>query len=166
MPPKFAAKSRSAARRVALADISDRLPPAYFHKGDHPGADAATAGTPGSSNRPPVVPPRPGQAAGNQEPVSGSTAATGLGAPLDTDAPPGQAVEFQDLPSRIRDPILLSISMLLYSGKPDERSVTINGFNMREGQEVSAGLRIEEITPDGAIFSYQGYRFHKAVRGS
>jgi hypothetical protein len=36
----------------------------------------------------------------------------------------------------------------------------INGSMIREGEYLTAGLKLEEITPDGVIFSYQNYRFH------
>jgi hypothetical protein len=37
--------------------------------------------------------------------------------------------------------------------------VKINGQAMREGQDLIAGLKLEEITQNGVIFSYQNYRF-------
>ena len=61
----------------------------------------------------------------------------------------------------------MSVSMLVYSRKPEERWININikGAKRREGQEISSGLKLEEITPDGAIFSYMGQRFYKGVVG-
>jgi hypothetical protein len=59
----------------------------------------------------------------------------------------------------------MSVSMLVYSRKPEERWININGAKRREGQEISSGLKVEEITPDGAIFSYMGQRFYKGVVG-
>jgi hypothetical protein len=56
--------------------------------------------------------------------------------------------------------------MLIYSKKPDQRWININGSKRREGDEISAGLKLEEITPDGAIFSYLGTRFYKGVIGN
>jgi general secretion pathway protein B len=57
----------------------------------------------------------------------------------------------------------LSLSFLVYSKNPPDRMVSINGRMVREGQEVSAGLKLEEIAPDGVIFNYKGYRFRKGV---
>jgi general secretion pathway protein B len=37
----------------------------------------------------------------------------------------------------------------------------INDKLVREGEEVSPGLRLEKILPDGAIFSYRGERFRR-----
>jgi hypothetical protein len=53
--------------------------------------------------------------------------------------------------------------MLVYSQKPEDRWININGSKRREGEEISADLKLEAITPDGAIFSYQGHRFYKGV---
>ncbi len=78
----------------------------------------------------------------------------------------GKTLKYHELPSSVRDSIpRLTFSMLLYSGKSDERRVNINGSRLQEGQEVSPGLKLEEITPDGAIFSYGGQRFYKGVIG-
>jgi len=75
--------------------------------------------------------------------------------------------EWNDLAPQIRDSIPgLSFSMLIYSKKPDQRWININGSKRREGDEISAGLKLEEITPDGAIFSYLGTRFYKGVIGN
>jgi len=66
----------------------------------------------------------------------------------------------EDLPSSIQrslPPITISVS--LYSNEPDSRMAKINGAMIREGEYLTTGLRVEEITPDGVIFSYQNYRF-------
>ncbi len=57
----------------------------------------------------------------------------------------------------------MSFSVFVYSKKPADRMVIIDGRTTREGQEVSAGLKLEEITQDGAIFSYKGRRFLQKV---
>jgi hypothetical protein len=74
--------------------------------------------------------------------------------------------KWHELAPQIRDALPnLSVSMLIYSKKPEDRWININGLKKREGEEISAGLKLEEITPDGAIFSYQGHRFYKGVVG-
>ena len=77
-----------------------------------------------------------------------------------------QAPKWHELAPQIRDALPnLSVSMLVYSKKPEDRWININGSKKRQGEEISAGLKLEEITPDGAIFSYQGHRFYKGVVG-
>jgi general secretion pathway protein B len=78
------------------------------------------------------------------------------------DVPPGENRIYgsEDLPPSIQQslpPITISVS--LYSDEPDSRMAKINGAMIREGEYLTTGLRVEEITPDGVIFSYQNYRF-------
>ena len=73
-------------------------------------------------------------------------------------------VNMADLPVAIQQQLpAMSISVHAYSGKPDERLVGINGRLLHEGDEVAPGLKLEQITPDGMILSYKGYRFHHGV---
>jgi general secretion pathway protein B len=46
-----------------------------------------------------------------------------------------------------------------YSPEPQTRVVRVNEKILQEGQELSPGLKVEEIVPGGIIFGYQGYRF-------
>jgi len=70
-----------------------------------------------------------------------------------------------DLPLSIRQSVPpITISVSLYSNDPDSRMAKINGSMMREGDYLTADLKLEEITPDGVIFSYQSYRFRTGPR--
>lgn len=73
-------------------------------------------------------------------------------APAPNEPPP--AIR-QEIPS-------LTISLHGYSSDPAERMVMINGRLLREGDDLAAGLRLEQVTPDGAILGYKGYRIHSA----
>lgn len=53
----------------------------------------------------------------------------------------------------------LSLSLHLYYADPSSRLISVKGRTLREGQELTAGLKLEEINPDGAVFSFQNYRF-------
>jgi general secretion pathway protein B len=65
-----------------------------------------------------------------------------------------------DLPLPIQQSLpTITISVFLYSDDPDSRMSKINGLMMHEGEYLTAGLKLEEITTDGVIFSYQSYRF-------
>jgi len=44
----------------------------------------------------------------------------------------------------------------IYDENPDARMVIINGKVRKEKQTISAGLLLQEITPDGVILNYQG----------
>jgi general secretion pathway protein B len=57
----------------------------------------------------------------------------------------------------------LSLSLHLYNADPSSRLINVKGKTLREGQELSAGLRLEEIRPDGAVFSFHNYRFEVSL---
>ena len=70
-----------------------------------------------------------------------------------------------DLPLSIRQSVPpITISVSLYSNDPDSRMARINGSMMREGEYLTADLKLEEITPDGVVFSYHSYRFRIGPR--
>jgi general secretion pathway protein B len=70
-----------------------------------------------------------------------------------------------ELPSPIQQSLpTFNISVSLYSADPASRMAKINGQVMKEGQFLSAGLKLEEIIPDGVILSYQNYRFRVGLR--
>lgn len=78
-------------------------------------------------------------------------------------APAPQALARSELPPSIRQEIPeLTISLHAYSAQPKERIAMINGQMLREGEDIAAGLRLAEITPDGVVIAYRGYRFLQA----
>lgn len=71
----------------------------------------------------------------------------------------------QELPDQLRRILPeFAITALMYSGQPSSRMVRINGRLMREGEELPPGVRLQEVTPEGVILAYQGYRFSVAVK--
>jgi general secretion pathway protein B len=87
-------------------------------------------------------------------------------APADAAAGEGKRVmALNDLPPSIQREIPnISISFHAYSSNPKERRVMINGSMVGQGQFVAPGLSLEQITPDGVILDYKGFRFHQGVR--
>jgi general secretion pathway protein B len=72
-----------------------------------------------------------------------------------------------ELPASIRQEIpRMTISVHAYSPRPADRIVGINDQLLREGGYVAPGLMLEQITPDGMIFSYKGYRFRHGLQGA
>jgi general secretion pathway protein B len=53
----------------------------------------------------------------------------------------------------------LKLDLHAYATNPGDRFVFLNMVKLKEGQSSPAGVRIESITPDGAILSWQGSRF-------
>lgn len=81
-------------------------------------------------------------------------------------APPEQPiVRFSELPVEVQMEIpKLQITVHAYSPVPRERLVGINDLLLREGGSVSPDLKLEQITPDGMVMTYKGYRFRRGVR--
>ena len=83
-----------------------------------------------------------------------------------TGAGRGRVYDIADLPPAIKSGLPeIKVSGHAYSPEPLTRVVRVNDKILQEGQELSPGLRAEEITPDGIIFSFRGYRFriHVAI---
>lgn len=53
----------------------------------------------------------------------------------------------------------LRLDMHVYAARPADRFVFINMHRLREGEATADGLRVEQITPEGAVLSWQGKRF-------
>jgi succinoglycan biosynthesis transport protein ExoP len=68
---------------------------------------------------------------------------------------------FDELPSSVKQDLPnLFISVFIYSDDASSRMARVNGQMMREGEYLTAGLKLEKITLDEIIFSYKSYRFH------
>ena len=75
-------------------------------------------------------------------------------------APAGKVVALSDLPPSVRSSLPeFKVSGHAYGPDAQTRVVRINEKILQEGQELSPGLKVEEIVPDGIILSYGGYRF-------
>lgn len=79
------------------------------------------------------------------------------------EAPPEPGVlSLAELPPALQQEIpKLSILAHSYSSKPKARFVFINDRMVREEEYPLPGLKLEQITPDGMVFSYKGYRFRR-----
>lgn len=72
--------------------------------------------------------------------------------------------DLDQLPLSIRQEIPnLSISGHIYSNSPSARMVNINGSIRHEGDMLTSGIKLIEITDSGVILSYKDLRFY--VRG-
>ena len=78
--------------------------------------------------------------------------------------PRQRTIGINELPPALRTALPdLTISGHFFDAIPSSRVVIIGGRTLHEGQAVATGLKLEQITRDGVIFSYQGYRFREAV---
>lgn len=126
-----------------------------------------------SAPRPKTKRPVPATVDEQGPPLGAEAAPTGrdaaLAPPVDlagADGASGPAViEMGNLPLQIRQTLpAMAISFHAYSDTPDSRLVGINNRIRREGDSIAPGLLLEQITPDGMIFAYQGYRFRRGVK--
>jgi general secretion pathway protein B len=53
----------------------------------------------------------------------------------------------------------LRVDLHVYAAKSEERFVLINMHRLREGESLPEGVRVESITPEGVVVSYQGAKF-------
>jgi general secretion pathway protein B len=78
--------------------------------------------------------------------------------------PADKVFSLKELPADIKSALpVFKISGHAYSPEPQTRVVRVNDKILQEGQELSPGIKIEEIIQAGIILSYQGYRFRIGV---
>ncbi len=112
-----------------------------------------------------------GPASPSAQSDTGPRQATTLQMPAASTAP-GAADEdnkrvmgLNELPASLQREIPnIVIAFHAYSSNPKERRVMINGTMHGQGEPLAPGLVLDEITPDGVILGYKGYRFHQGVR--
>jgi general secretion pathway protein B len=77
------------------------------------------------------------------------------------EATPGEKVyDLSELPSGVKSTLPeFKVSAHVYNLDRQNRMVQVNDKILSEGQELSPGLKVEQIIPGAIIFSYQGYRF-------
>jgi general secretion pathway protein B len=79
----------------------------------------------------------------------------------------GKLYGLNELPTDVRSGLPeFRITGHAYSAEAQTRVVRINEKILQEGQELSTGLKLDEITPDGVVLSYQGYRFRVGINHS
>ena len=73
-------------------------------------------------------------------------------------------LDMEELPFDVLQQIpAMEFSAHVYSSNPIQRSLVINGRFMEEGDRLAGDVYLDEITPDGAIFDFQGQRFQKRI---
>jgi len=53
----------------------------------------------------------------------------------------------------------LRLDLHVYAARPQDRFVMINMHKLREGEALPEGVRLESVTPEGAVMSFNGSRF-------
>jgi len=72
----------------------------------------------------------------------------------------GKAMNIQELPDNIRNSLPeLKMTVHSYDELPQARFAIINNKMIKEGQFLVPELKLEQITPNGAILNYNSHRF-------
>jgi len=53
----------------------------------------------------------------------------------------------------------LRLDLHVFAARPEERFVLINMHRLREGDTLPEGVRVDSITPEGAVLSFNGSKF-------
>jgi general secretion pathway protein B len=118
----------------------------------------------------PVAPAKVEPEPARQEPpVAASPVPAVAGQKLSASAATGKrnksSIASSDMPPSIRKTLpVMAVAVHAYSSAPGDRLVSINGRMLREGDTLAPDLRLEQITPDGMIFTYRGYRFRRGAQ--
>jgi|GEM_PF-1966003 len=68
--------------------------------------------------------------------------------------------DLDELPATVRRLIPeMVVTLHFYTPEAAARMVRVNGLNLHEGNAVNRDVRVDQITPEGIIFSSSGYRF-------
>ena len=163
--PKIAA-ARPTARdtvapvRDAGAPKSAKAAPATMDADEPPAAAKAPQlrkpAEPASRTRPVPAPAQPQQ---READVPAPAVAAPAPAPA-TDKPPKRVLNYAELPASVQKSIpKMTVMGYSYAEEPEMRMVVINERMLREGDEVSPGVKLEKIGSDGVVLNYKGFQF-------
>jgi general secretion pathway protein B len=77
-----------------------------------------------------------------------------------TNASEERAPALAELPDELRRALpALHFDGAVYSDKPANRILMVNGQLLHEGESITPELSIERINPKGAVLSFRGHRF-------
>jgi hypothetical protein len=103
-------------------------------------------------NRPGQVPPPPA-GAGLPQPWAAAAAEVVRAVPVDSPKP------LSELPPELKEAVeRLRVRVYLYAPQRRNRMVLTDGRQLREGDELTEGLRLEEITPTGMVLRHGALR--------
>ena len=142
-------------RAVAALDATPPPPKAPAQTG--PGQEAAHVPPPAPSIVPPIIVPPIAPPSVPPSPAGAQPAAP-------ENAPEETLMTRSELPLAIQQELPpLSVAMHAYSSQAKNRLVSIDGRVLREGDALTADLKLERITPEGMVFSYRGVRFQRGI---
>jgi general secretion pathway protein B len=85
--------------------------------------------------------------------------ATGLGSHVRRATASGLPL-YQDLTSTPGTQLpQLRLDLHVFAGRPEDRFIMVNMHKLREGDTLPEGVRVDSITPEGAVMTYNGTKF-------
>ncbi len=100
--------------------------------------------------------PPPARVQASDKAATGQSANAVATAPMDTAAVP----LLREMPADFRRKLPeLTVNIHLYSADETENLVYINDQQLRRGEQLEGGIKLEEIVPDGVVLSYAGTYF-------
>jgi general secretion pathway protein B len=126
---------------------------------------AAPAAPPPATALSPVLVPTPGAGSGGSDnpddyaPATEPTAPAPLGSRVRRGTVDGVPL-YQDAAATPGTRIpQLRLDLHVFALRPQDRFVMINMHKLREGDSLPEGVRVDRITPEGAVLSYSGSQF-------
>jgi general secretion pathway protein B len=146
-------------RPVPPVVATARLAVAVTENASRPATPSPAAVTP-PLRRPPAIPAPRARAAAPTVAIDGSA-----DRPAAEPATLAKPMAMAELPPSIRRQLPpLQVAVHAYSGTAHDRLVSINGRMLREGELLAPDLRLEQITPEGMVFAFRGYRFRREAQ--
>jgi len=109
-----------------------------------------------ASAQQPAVPPEPHAT----DVVMAKTVAPSTGATTAEPVDPATVPFLREMPNEFRRKLPeLVVNVHLYSANEAENLVYINNQQLRRGEQLEGGIRLEEILPEGVVLSYAGTLF-------
>lgn len=166
------ARSRTALWLVLLVAVNGAAL-AWWWQHQRPSPQAAAAPVPAVADASPVAraasapPATPAPPPAQEKPEFTEISPTPPPAPKPTRLLPDRPMpvrEVSELPDSVRESLpAMTFSFHVYSADPQKRTIIINNRRLREGDTVSDGVVLEEITEDGVILDKAPYRIHIGV---
>ncbi len=139
------------------------LAPAVIAPATGPAGAPVTAVPVSAVHAPAPAAAAPNSSAEQQNPEDLAPAAEPIAAPLSSHVRRGTADGvplYQDWAASSGASLpQLRLDLHVYAARPEERFVMINMHKLREGDSLPEGVRVDSITPEGAVLTYNGARF-------
>jgi general secretion pathway protein B len=116
---------------------------------DDPASDTSADADETAADRMPALPAGSGAMNGPAAPAAANGRSHSTGLPSRDDLIASGQAQIPDV----------QLNLHVYDSKPAARFVIVNGQRAHEGEVLANGVRVDEVTSDGAVLSFRGARF-------